>query len=235
MRRGIEMSKERVFTVKDSDGKDRVLRLNVPSQKVLAQGDFIYRQYFSSAIRAGILTNAEANKLLSDREIWGDDNEDVARDLRVKIKDLEDMLGEDSNITEKKGKNVCQQLKKLREELNRTTRVYTSVTDNTAESLAHEARLRYYASECVVDDETGDKIFSDLDDYENRMNEQAALAAYREAMIANFERILGVDMPNDLGAQYPEDKWLAELEKAKEEKPKPARRKKRKNTQAQTK
>lgn len=226
--------KGRIFKVTSKDGKERVLRLNRPSQKVLSKGDFIYRQYFSSAIRAGILTNAEANKLLKDREIWNEEKEDEAASLRSRIKEIEDKL-EAPSLSNTSGKKLCDELTKLRRELNDHNALYNGVTDNTAESVAHEARIKYWASECTVDNDTGEKLFSSLENFDDSLGEPEAVSAYREALIANFERILGVAMPDGLAAELPENKWLKdrgllEGDKAVDELEKPIKKTRKKRT-----
>jgi len=210
------MDKGRIFKVTGEDGEERVLRLNRPNQKLLSQGDFVYRQHFSSAIRAGILTNAEANKILKDRNIWNDDQEKEAADLRDDIRELEKKLDSPS-LSNEYGQKICERLKKLRNELYDFTSLHSSITDNTAESMAHEARIKFYASECTVDNENGRKLFRSFDDLNDRLDETEALSAYREALIANFERILGVEMPSGLAAELPENRWLKSREQKEEE------------------
>ena len=58
------MAEERVFTSKDKDDNEVEVKFGSLNQVVLSRGDFIYREYFSKAMRAGVMTNAEALKIL---------------------------------------------------------------------------------------------------------------------------------------------------------------------------
>lgn len=201
------MDKGRIFKVKDGE-VEKVLRLNKPSQKVLTKGDFVYRQVFSSAIRAGILTNAEATKLLKDRGIWDEEKEEKAQAMRKDIKALEDRF-DDAGLSNEDGKSNCAKLTKLRNELGDLNGLFTSVTDNTAEALAHESRIKFYAAECTVENESGARVFKDAEEFDEKLNHPTNVSAYREALISNFERVLGVDIPGGLAAELPENKWMA--------------------------
>lgn len=200
--------KGRIFK-SETNGKEVVLCFKTPSQKILTKGDFVYRQSFSTAIRAGVLTTAEANKLLKERGIWDESKEAQAADIRNEIRVYEDKL-RDASLSNVDGKDVCQKLKSLRESLNDLTALYTSVSDNTAEQIAAEARTKFFASECVVYNDTGDRVFKSAEDFDERLDSKVATDSYREALIANYERVLGIEMPEGLAAELPENKWLTE-------------------------
>lgn len=202
------MVKGRVFK-SNADGKEVVMKFIAPSQKVLTKGDFVYRQTFSTAIRAGVLTSAEANKILKERGIWDDEKEVEAANLRQAIREEEDVLKEPS-LSNADGKLLCDKLRKLRNDLNDLTALYTSVSDNTAEQVAAEARNKFMASECVVYNDSGEKAFKSAEDFDSRLDEKLTTDSYREALISNYERVLGIEVPDGLAAELPENKWLTE-------------------------
>lgn len=198
----------RIFTSKDVNGNEVVLRFNKPSQKVLSDGDFVYRQHFSKALRNGILTNAEAFKIMKTNGIWTDEHEKEVEDLRGKIKELETSF-ENPGLSNDEGLKLVDQIKELRLKLNELNSQYTSITDNTAENIANEYRLQFFAANCVVYNDNGRKVFKDLEDFISRGLEKITSDSYREALIANFEQIIGVSLSSDLNSELAENKWLS--------------------------
>jgi hypothetical protein len=198
----------KIFKTKTKDGKEVSLKYNKPSQSILAKGDFVYREYFSKAIRAGIMTAAEAAKLLKDREIWNESQDDLLVELKIKLLELEGKL---PGMSREDGKAVYEEIKKLRDEIDGLVAVRKNITDNTAEAVAADMRTQFYASECVVYNDSGKRVFKDLKDFLERLDEPLAVESYKQALIANYEQVLGIKMGDSLETPVlPEDKWLAE-------------------------
>lgn len=202
------MEATRVFKAKNKDGNDVVLRFTRPNQTLISKGDFIYREFFSKAIRAGIMTAAEAQKVLKERNLWGTEHEAELIELRLKL----DKLEEDIQTADKDvGLTIYNEIKDLRARIAEINNIRSSVADNTAESVASEMRTQFFASECVVYNDSGKKVFKDLTDFLQRLDEPLTIESYRQALISNFEHMLGVKMPNEADTTLPEDKWLAKL------------------------
>lgn len=225
------MAEERVFTSKDKDGNEVEVKFNNLNQVVLSKGDFIYREYFSKAIRAGVMTNAEALKILKDRDIWGETQEKEVVNLQVKLYELEGELKKQDK-RDATSLFMYDEIKKVRRDMQQASSVRSNVLDNTAESMAAEMRTQFFASECSVYNNTGQRVFSDLKDFLKRLDENIATDSYRQALIINYEKALGITLPKDLSeASLPEDEWLDGVrasEEEKAEKPKKKVAKKRK-------
>jgi hypothetical protein len=202
------MAEDRVFTSKDKDGEEVEIKFNDLNQVVLSRGDFIYREYFSKAIRSGVMTNAEALKILKDREIWGESQEKEVVDLQVKLFELENKLKEQKK-RDATSLTLYDEIKQVRKDLQQANNVRSNVLDNTAESMAAEMRTQFFASECSVYNNTGKRVFGDLKDFLARLDEQVATDCYRQALIINYEKALGITLPKDLSeTSLPEDEWL---------------------------
>jgi len=202
------MAEERVFTSKDKDDNEVEVTFGNLNQVVLTRGDFIYREYFSKAMRAGVMTNAEALKILRDREIWGDEQEKEVVDLQVKLFDLENQLKE-CKKKDLSSISLYDEIKQTRRSLHHSNSVRSNVLDNTAESMASEMRTQFFASECVVYNKTGRKVFDSLKDFLARLDEQITTDCYKQALIINYEKALGITLPKDLSeTALPEDEWL---------------------------
>lgn len=202
------MESTRIFKATDKDGKEVVLRFTRPNQTLISKGDFIYREYFSKAIRSGIMTNAEANKLLKERGLWGAEQESELMDLRIKLGELEEQI---SGADRQTGISIYSEIKDLRARIAEINSIRSSIADNTAESVAAEMRTQFFASECVVYNDSGKRVFKDLTDFLCRLDEPLAIESYRQALISNFEHLLGVKVPVDADNTLPEDRWLEKI------------------------
>ncbi len=218
------MAKDRVFTSKDKDGNEVEIKFNNLNQIVLSKGDFIYREYFSKAIRAGVMTNAEALKILKDRDVWGEAQEKEVIDLQIKLYGLENNLKE-LKKRDASSLSLYDEIKRVRRDLQQLNNVRSNVLDNTAESMAAEMRTQFFASECSVYNNTGHRVFSDLKDFLNRLDEHTTTDSYRQALIINYEKALGITLPKDLSeTSLPEDEWLNGVRASEEEAEKPTKK-----------
>lgn len=198
---------DRVFTTKNKDGEDIVLRFKRPSQTILAKADLVRRTAFSRAFRQDIITNAEVEKLLRDRGLWDDNEREKVQVLRDKISQLEVKLDED--LTPEQGQLVCAELDKLRLEVMSANSMYQNISDNTCETIALEERNQYLCSECVVDDKTNLRVYKDIEDFKSRMDEQMTSDVFGETVIATLEMTIGRSLPSNLSDEYAENKWRA--------------------------
>ena len=213
------MTEARVFKTKDKEGKEVILKFVKPTQAVLSKGDFVYRENFSKAIRAGFMTNAEASKVLEDRGIWTTRHEEDSLALRNEISELEEKI---STMDRVGGLELFKKIKDLRDKLDGLTSIRSSVMNNTAESAASEMRTQFYASECVLFNDGGKRVFKDFNDFLGRLDESLALDSYRQALIANYEQIFGIKLSQDLESTLPEDVWLKTLKEEKTPEPQAA-------------
>jgi len=212
------MKEDRIFTTKDKDGNDWVLRFKRPSQTILSKAELVYRTAFSRAFREGVLTNAEVDKTLRERGIWDDKRDVRAEEIRGEIEEFEGKLN-DPTLSNEQGRSICSQISLKRMELTRHNSVYSDVSDNTCETIASEARNQFFCAECIHDNKTGLRVYKDVDDFKSRLDEASTVDSYREVIIATLEVIVGRELPSDLTTEYAENKWLSErgLDKPEEE------------------
>src|SRR5690606_19512508 len=111
-----------------------------PSQSVLAQADFTYKKEFAKALRAGLITNAEASKLLRDRGIDLEEHGAKETELRAKIYEIEARF-EGGEVSEEDGGELYLEVKKLRAQLAEHLALTGNLSDNTAESVAADTRV----------------------------------------------------------------------------------------------
>jgi len=201
------MKKDRVFTTKDKDDKELVLRFKRPTQSALNNVELEYRVAFSRGFNAGVITNAQVDKALKDRGVWDESSEKKAEELRNVIINLEDKL-DNPSLSDCEGKVICEEIERVRSELMIHNDIYGSISNNTCESMANEARNRLLCVECIVFNDSGLCVYKDVDDFMNRSEEQITLDSYRETVIASLEAITGKELSSDIVSEYAENKWM---------------------------
>lgn len=202
---------DRLFNSKDKDGNEVVLKFLKPTLKVQTEADFLFRQYFSKALRQGIMTNSEAFELLKKNGIWTEADEVRGRELKDKITKLEEEFTSPS-LSNEEGLAKVTQVKLLREELSDLNNKISSVTSNTAESLSVDYKNQYLASACVVNNSTGKRVFKDVDDFLARSDEQVTIDSFTQAILLNYEKSFKVELSADPMGDLPENKWLRDRE-----------------------
>lgn len=209
------MMQDRIFKSKDKDGNEVVLRFKRPTQALLAKAELAQRGAFSRAFRQDILTNAEVDKLLTERGLWNDAKRQEAAALRDETDKLADQLS-NPGLSNEEGEALCARIDALRLKLMEHNSVYQNAADNTCEAMAAEERNQLLCVECVVDNKTGAKVFKDVEELRNRSDEQVTLDAFRETVVAVLEVAVGRNLPSNLTDDYPENKWRAERAATKE-------------------
>lgn len=198
---------DRLFNSKDKDGNEVVLKFLKPTLKVQTEADFLFRQYFSKALRQGIMTNSEAFELLKKNGIWTDADEARGRELKDKITKLEEEFAAPS-LSNDEGLAKVVEVKALREELSDLNGKISSVTSNSAESLSVDYKNQYLAASCVVNNATGKKVYKDVDDFLSRSDEQMTTDSFTQAILLNYEKSFKVELSADPMGDLPENKWL---------------------------
>lgn len=220
------MKKDRVFTVKDKDGEDLTLIFKRPSQSILSKAHLVFRKAYSHGLREGYLLSKEVDNILRARGLWDDEKDNEVEALRLEISSLEDKLG-DSDLSDEKGRQVCESLIEKREELFEINSMVSSISDNTCEAVAAEEKNYFLAANCVYNSTGLSKVYKSVEDYKARLDEPGAADCYREALIAGLEASLGRELPSDLTEEYAENKWLnskVEVEPKKKKKKKSSKK-----------
>ena len=178
--------------------EDKKLYVRMPNQKEINDGDLVYKTKYSDALRYGALSAAEANNIITKREIWTPTDDAEVRDLFIKLQELgEKLMGTDkfSNAA-----GVIFDMERVRTDILRKNMTKNNILDNTAESYADDHRLQFY---CVACSYYGDDnpVFADVDDYLERAGEDVAKLCMTKLihLIANDGK--------DFRSEWPEFQW----------------------------
>lgn len=188
------------FTV-SVKGKDTEFLIKSPSLSDQREGQKIYNQAFSDAVKSGCIVRGRLNDLLKEQGLWDDQKEQRMNTIQQKLIDKEKDLAK-GGISLKAAKQIALDMKGLREDLRDLISVRTNLDNHTAEGQADNARFNYLVSACLVYKDSKKPYFNGYEDYLNRASE---LVAIRGAQIlANM--LYGLE--NDYEKKLPENKFL---------------------------
>lgn len=193
------------FTVLDND-KTVELTFLEANKLVSRDGEIIYARTYAQCVRSGLLTNAEASKLASER--GGVFTETEKDDY---VKSLTDYVTKDAQVKiDKEAAKDTTALEKEVEELKNKILFYQKKQDNifeyTAESKARDAVIMHYALSLTMKD---GKAFFEGKDYDTRVKnldertDTLKDSVFGRAIWYSTAMFYGVKNINE--AKYPED------------------------------
>lgn len=194
------MMNSRTFKTKIDD-KEVEFLVRSPSLAEQREGQKVYNQAFSDAVKAKAIVRARMEDLLEEQGLW--DAEKQAKLSRHQTDVLEDerTLAR-GGISLSKAKDIAMRIKDNRMKIRELISVKTSLDNQSAEGQADNARFNYLVSVCLVYNETKQQYFKNLEDYMSRSSEKVAILAAQN--LANMIYNLDNDYENNL----PENKFL---------------------------
>lgn len=183
------------------DGKSKDFIIRSPSLKDQREGQKIYNQAFSDAVKSGCIVRGRLNDLLKEQGLWDDKKEQKMNTIQQKLIDKEKDLAK-GGISINAAKKIALDMKKLREDLRDLISVRTNLDNHTAEGQADNARFNYLVSSCLVYKESQKPYFEGYEDYLNRASELVAIKGAQ--ILANL--LYGLE--NDYEKKLPENKFL---------------------------
>jgi hypothetical protein len=172
----------RTFKTKVDD-KEIEFLVRAPSLAEQREGQKVYNQAFSDAVKAKAIVRARMDDLLEEQGLWDSSKQAKLTELQQIILDNERALAK-GGIPLKKAKSIALELKRLRVAFREVIAERTAYDNNTAEGVADNARFDYLVSVCILDPSTETPVFKNIDDYNERGAEPWAIKAAGE--LANF-------------------------------------------------
>jgi hypothetical protein len=192
--------KTKNFTVKVND-QDKNILVRSPSLNDQREGQKIYNQAFTDAIRSKSVVRAKLDDLLSDQGLWDDVKQKRFTELQKDLLEGEKKLAK-GGFSLNEAKDLAIKMKSIRDEIRDLISVRTSLDNHSAEGQADNARFNYLVSVCVVYNDTKEPVFKDMEEYLNRSTEEVAILGAQN--LANM--LYGLD--NDYESNLPENKFL---------------------------
>ena len=188
----------------DVDGKTVKIVVKRPGNKISNDAQRKGALVWTQCVREGVMTKRELMKYMKEQGVWNDDKNEDEKIILDKIAALEKELylgTKASKIRASKGKEIAVDIRKQRIKLRDLLSERMGLEANTAESLSDNAKFDYIVAHCTYH-ENGDKVYKDLDDYDQRSDDPVAF----HAASALAEMIYIVD--SNFERKLPENKFL---------------------------
>jgi hypothetical protein len=183
------------------DGKNIELTVRTPSLQDQREGQKIYNQAFTDAIKSKSVVRAKLDDLLQEQGLWNDEKQAKFTGLQKELLDGEKRLAK-GGFGIKEAKSLALKMREVRDEIRDLISVRTSLDNHSAEGQADNARFNYLVSVCVVYKDTNEQYFKSLEEYLNSAdNPVAMLGAQTLATM-----VYGLD--NNFEKTLPENKFL---------------------------
>lgn len=188
------------FKIKIQD-KETTFLVKMPNLQNQREGQKIYNQAFSDAVKSGSIVRAKLDDLLTEQGLWDDTKQARFLTIQKELNDSEKRLAV-GGISLREAKNVAISMKKIRDELRDLISVKTNLDTHTAEGQADNARFNYLVSCCVVYNDNKKPYFSNYEDYLNRSSDPVGILGAQK--LASM--LYGLD--SDFEKKLPENKFL---------------------------
>jgi len=188
------------FKLKIED-KETTFLVKMPNLQNQREGQKIYNQAFSDAVKSGSIVRAKLDDLLTEQGLWDDSKQARFLAIQKELNDSEKKLAI-GGISLKEAKNVAISMKRVRDELRDLISVKTNLDTHTAEGQADNARFNYLVSCCVVYNDNKKSYFSNYEDYLNRSSDPVGILGAQK--LASM--LYGLD--SDFEKKLPENKFL---------------------------
>lgn len=196
--------KKEVFNVtetKDGVAKTTEYAVLRPRPADAREAQKAYNAAFADALRSNALTRNDIVKFMRERNEWDDEKEDMERRLVGELADLELKL-QKGGIKLSEARDLALQMRLKRLELRDLIARRNQLDVNSAEGQAENARFNALVARCLVYNETGKPVYSDMDEYLLSSGTDVAFrgASLLAGMLYNVDK--------DHEASLPENKFL---------------------------
>ena len=197
------MSKKEV-EVKKEDGSVIKFYVSRPSAQAIRKADIYRAKIWNECLDEGIKTKEELAVVMEKRGIWGKDQQKEEIEIVESLAKLEKQLylGDGKKkIPIDDGKKIAIQMRVLRNSLRQLLIEKNNFEQNTAESIADNARFDYLVSACSFY-ENGQKVYKDIAEYNDKASDDVSFAL--AGALAEMMYSYNPDDENSL----PENQWL---------------------------
>ncbi len=183
------------------DGVEKHFMVRSPSLNDQREGQKVYNQAFTDAIKSKSVVRAKMDDLLEEQGLWNKEKQAKFSTLQQELLDGEKRLAK-GGFGLKDAKGLALKMKEVRLEIRDLIGVRTSLDNHSAEGQADNARFNYLVSACVVYRDNNEQYFKNLEEYLNKSDDPVSLLGAQK--LASM--IYGLD--NNFEKGLPENKFL---------------------------
>jgi hypothetical protein len=205
--------KERTVEVETDNGKMKIV-VRKPSNRVSSEAQRAGALVWTKCIQEGVMTKQELDQFMKEKGIWSEGKEKEQEDLVQTISDMEKELylggGKGKSLKLSEAKEKALEMRRTRSNLRELLSEKISLESNTAESLSENAKFDYMVAGCTFR-EDGEKVYSSLEDYEQRSDDDIAF------MAASTLAELLYSVNKDFEEKLPENRFLKKFKMVNED------------------
>jgi methionyl-tRNA synthetase len=183
--------------------EDKVYVVKKPGVKEINAAKKFSSVKFREYLQEGMMLRDELNDVLDKRAYWTEEKKNRLKEVTEKIESNVEELKK--KLSKEKKKELAIQTKYLRTIFNLLSSQQNEVYKHTVETRVDDDYFDYLLSECVYT-ESGEKVYSSFEDYQERSTEELAVKAANKLA----EIIYGLD-PN-WQEKLPENEILKSLD-----------------------
>ena len=195
---------------KDLDGNDKNVLVVRPDSKKLAEAQKVYNKFFRDGLESGALLRQRLDGYMREQGIWSDEKEKQYNELTAKINENEKKLA-GGGIKLSVAKKLAMDMRGDRIAFRNLISERNQMDGNTAEGQSDNARFNYLVSVCVLDPDTRQPLFSDIDDYDTQAAEPYVIEAAGELASMMY------NLSPDYEKKLPENRFLKRFQFVDEE------------------
>lgn len=205
------MLKNKIEFMVNKNGQELKLCVKKPNVEQNKQLQNVYNKTYHEALKNKALLRAKIVDFAKTQDIWSDEKEAELKELSKTMQNGLFKLAQGGKNGFKKSQaiDLALQIRKTRMKINAISAPLDSITSNSAETQAENARFNEMMVLCTYwndEDKQGEQYFKDLEDMNEKLTEEdpGTLEAFRNMVLLSF----GID--KDAQAQFPENKLLIE-------------------------
>jgi len=196
-------------TIISADGSTVRVGVKKPTNQEMKDADIYRAKAWNKAFKEGVMTKAEVDQVMKDRGIWNQEKAEEEKNLTIEVLELERKLyiGEGKKKPKlSEGRKLAIQMKEKRILLRELISDRISMDENTAESIADNARFDYLVYVCSFNVDTQERLFESYEDYNQKGTNAESIAAAQ--ILANMVYNLDSDFEDKL----PENQFLKKFD-----------------------
>lgn len=192
-----------VFTTKDTSGKELKLAVRKPNVEESKELQKIYNKAWKDAVDSGAPLRAKVDEVARQQKLWDDEKDKAFKALQTELFESELKLAK-GGITKKKAKEIALRMSRIRVEMRDLTADRNGLDAVSVEAQAEASKFEHSVFMCTINPDTGDKLFKNLEDFNEKKNEVFTIDASR------YMGLLTYNLDPEYENSLPENKFLKE-------------------------
>lgn len=193
--------KQKTVEIEKEDGSKVKILVKKPSAQLINKAQQIGAKVWTDSIKNGLFTKLTLSEFMRKNGIWDESKDKEQSEITSSIQRLEREIALGINgrkLKVSEGKEKALQIRRLRNDLRELIAERIGLEANTAEGLADNAKFNFLVANCTYY-ENGEKVYSDLEDYEGRSDDDIAFnaAAALGEMLYNLDSSYESNLPEN--------------------------------------